>query len=68
VPTDPGFVLHELPLLRSRALLALARGDEDDHRNFLEQHRAKAAAVGFDALLGAPNATVTVAQHDSTEQ
>ena len=23
VPTDPGFVLHELPLLRLRALLAM---------------------------------------------
>ena len=50
VPTDPGFVLHELPLLRSRALLALERGDENSHRNFLEQHRAKATAAGFDAL------------------
>ena len=27
-PTDPGFVLYELPLLRLRALLARARGDE----------------------------------------
>ena len=27
VPTDPGFVLHELPLLRLRALLARAHGD-----------------------------------------
>jgi adenylate cyclase len=68
VPTDPGFVLHELPLLRSRALLALARGDEDGHRNFLEQHRTKAAAAGFDALLGASTATVTVAQHNSADQ
>ena len=47
VPTDPGFVLHELPLLRSRALLALARGDENSYRNFLEQHRAKRGR-GFD--------------------
>lgn len=28
VPVDPGFVLHELPLLRLRALLARAGGDE----------------------------------------
>ena len=28
VPTDPGFVLNEMPLLRLRALLARARGDE----------------------------------------
>ena len=68
VPTDPGFVLHELPLLRSRALLALARGDENGYRNFLEQHRAKAAAAGFDALIANAGATVTAAQHDSASQ
>ena len=28
VPTDPGFVLNEIPLLRMRALLAQAHGDE----------------------------------------
>jgi len=65
VPTDPGFVLHELPLLRSRALVAHARGDEDSYRSLLEQHRAKAAAAGFDALIAAANSTVTAAQHDS---
>lgn len=58
VPTDPGFVLHELPLLRSRALLARARGDENSYGNFLKQHRAKATAVGFDALIAAADATV----------
>jgi adenylate cyclase len=68
VPTDPGFVLHELPLLRSRALLAHARGDENRYRNFLEQHRAKAAAAGFDALIASSDATVTAAQHDSAAQ
>jgi hypothetical protein len=66
VPTDPGFVLHELPLLRSRALLALARGDQIGHRNFLEQHRARAAAAGFDALIAAADTTVVAPQHDST--
>ncbi|MGO9383187.1 MAG: ATP-binding protein [Mycobacterium sp.] len=50
VPTDPGFVLHELPLLRSRALLARAHGDENSCRNFMERHRARAAAAGFEAL------------------
>lgn len=49
VPTDPGFVLHELPILRSRALLALAHGDETSCRNLTERHRAKAEAVGFEA-------------------
>jgi adenylate cyclase len=62
VPTDPGFVLHELPLLRSRALLALARGDEDSCRNFMEGHRAKAAAAGFEALVATADATVVAPQ------
>jgi adenylate cyclase len=65
VPTDPGFVLHELPLLRSRALLALARGDENSYRNFVEQHRDKAAAAGFDALIATADATVIAPQRDS---
>ena len=59
VPTDPGFVLHELPLLRSRALLALARGDEDSCRNFMQRHRATAAAAGFEALMATADATIT---------
>ncbi len=68
VPTDPGFVLHELPLLRSRALLAHARGDEDSYRNFLEQHRAKASAAGFDALIATSDAIAIAPQHDSAAQ
>jgi adenylate cyclase len=68
VPTDSGFVLHELPLLRSRALLAHTRGDESSYRNFLEQHRAKAAAVGFDALITNMDTNLTAAQHDSAAQ
>lgn len=32
VPTEPGFELHELPLLRMRALLARAHGDEVAYR------------------------------------
>jgi adenylate cyclase len=65
VPTDPGFVLHELPLLRSRALLALARGDENSHRDFLDQHRMKAAAAGYHAAIAIADATVVAPQHDS---
>jgi adenylate cyclase len=65
VPTDPGFVLHELPLLRSRALLALARGDENSHRDFLDQHRMKAAAAGYHAVIAIADATVVAPQHDS---
>ena len=58
VPTDPGFVLHELPVLRSRALLARAHGDENSCRNLMEHHRARAAAAGFEALAATADATV----------
>jgi hypothetical protein len=68
VPTDPGFVLHELPLLRSRALLALARRDESSCRKLLEQHRAKAAAAGFDALITDMDSNLTAAQHNSVTE
>jgi adenylate cyclase len=68
VPTDSGFVLHELPLLRSRALLAHARGDESSYRNFSEQYHAKAAAVGFDVLITNGDANLAAAQHDSAAQ
>jgi adenylate cyclase len=68
VPTDPGFVLHELPVLRSRALLALARGDENSCRNFMKRHRAKAAAVGFEALMAAADPAVIAPNYDPAAQ
>ena len=42
VPTEPGLVLHELPLLRLRALLARARGDESGYRDYRDRYRAMA--------------------------
>jgi hypothetical protein len=68
VPTDPGFVLHELPVLRSRALLARASGDENGYRHFLDQHRAKAAAAGFEAQIANADANIIAAQHDSANE
>ena len=49
VPVDPGFVLHEIPLLRLRALVSRARGDEAGWREFMDRYRAQAAAAGFEA-------------------
>ena len=49
--TEPGFVFHELPLLRMRALLAGAQGDGDSYREFVGRYRSKAAAAGFEALV-----------------
>ncbi|MGA8330751.1 MAG: cyclase, partial [Mycobacterium sp.] len=68
VPVDPGFVLHELPILRSRALLALALGDESSSRELLEQHRARAAAVGYVALLDSEKTNSIVPQGNSMAQ
>ena len=50
VPVDPGFVLHEIPLLRLRALVARAQGDEVGWREFMDRYRARAAAAGFEPL------------------
>jgi adenylate cyclase len=51
VPTDPGFVLHELPLLRSRALLALAHGDENAYRDYRDRYRDMARSLGFEGHI-----------------
>jgi|HubBroStandDraft_3_1064219.scaffolds.fasta_scaffold00895_6 adenylate cyclase len=51
VPTEPGFVLHELPVLRLRALLACAHGDEAGYRQFLARFRAKAQEADFEGYL-----------------
>jgi adenylate cyclase len=51
VPTDPGFVLHDLPLLRLRALLAQARGDEAGYRDYRDHYRAMAISLGFEGHM-----------------
>jgi adenylate cyclase len=51
VPVDPGFVLHELPLLRLRALLARARGDDAGYRSFANRYCAMANDVGFEGHM-----------------
>jgi adenylate cyclase len=51
VPTDPGFVLHEISLLRLRALLARARGDEAAYRDYRDRYRAMATSLGFEGQI-----------------
>jgi adenylate cyclase len=51
VPTDPGFVLHDLPLLRLRALLARAHGDETGYRDHRDRYRALATSLGFEGHM-----------------
>jgi adenylate cyclase len=50
-PTDPGFVLYELPLLRLRALLARARNDEQAYGEFTRRYRAMATSLGFEGHI-----------------
>jgi adenylate cyclase len=51
VPVDPGFVLHELPVLRLRAFLARADGDGASYQRFLARFRARAEEVDFEGCL-----------------
>ena len=51
VATDPGFVLHDITLLRLRALLARARGDEASYSDLRDRYRDIAKTLGFDGHI-----------------
>jgi adenylate cyclase len=51
VPTDPGFVLHEIFLLRLRALLARSHGDEAGYRDYRDRYRKLATELGFEGHI-----------------
>jgi adenylate cyclase len=50
-PTEPGFVLYEIMLLRLQALLAQARGDESTYRSFRDRYRTMATSLGFEGRM-----------------
>jgi adenylate cyclase len=56
VRTDPGLVVHELPLLRLRALLARTQGDEITYRDFAGRYRAMATSLGFEGHMALADA------------
>ncbi len=56
LPTEPVFLYHELPLLRMRAMLAGARGDDAGYRQLRERYRARARQTGFDGHLALADA------------
>jgi adenylate cyclase len=58
VPTDPGFMLHELPVLRLRALLARECRDGVGYREFVARFRQKALAADFEGYLAQAEAMV----------
>lgn len=51
VPTDPGFVVNEISLLRLRALLARARADEAAYCDYRDRYRAMATSLGFEGHM-----------------
>lgn len=57
VPTEPGFVLHALPLFRLRALVARAQGDDEGCHELMQRYRANAVAAGFSPLVDAVDST-----------
>jgi adenylate cyclase len=56
VTTAPGFVLHELPLLRLRAILARITGDERSFELLLTRFRKTALAADFEGCLAQADA------------
>lgn len=51
VPTDPGFVVNEISLLRLRALLARTRQDEAAYCDYRDRYRAMATSLGFEGHM-----------------
>jgi adenylate cyclase len=51
VPTEPGFVVHDIWLLRVRALLARAKGDADGYRDLVAGYRKMADDLGFEGHI-----------------
>ena len=51
VPTDSGFVIHDVWLLRLRALLARAHGDETAYRDYRDRYRDMAKTLGFEGHM-----------------
>ncbi|OBI47060.1 adenylate/guanylate cyclase domain-containing protein [Mycobacterium sp. E796] len=53
LPTEPGFVLFDVALLRLRALLARARGEDAAYHDFAERYRAMSTSFGFEGHMAA---------------
>jgi adenylate cyclase len=51
VPTEPGFVLNDIWLLRMRAILARAHGDDVAYRDYRDRYRTKANSLGFEGHI-----------------
>ena len=50
-PADEGLVMRDIWLLRLRALLARAHGDEAAYRDYRDRYRAMATSLGFEGHM-----------------
>jgi adenylate cyclase len=50
-PADDGLVIREVWLLRLRALLAHAKGDDTAFRDYRDRYRAMAKSLGFEGHI-----------------
>ena len=50
-PADEGLVIRDIWLLRLRALLARARGEETGYRDFRDRYRDMAKTLGFEGHM-----------------
>ncbi len=50
-PADEGLVIRDVWLLRSRALLARANGDDTAYRDYRDRYRAMAKSLGFEGHI-----------------
>ena len=50
-PADDGLVIREIWLLRLRALLARANGDDTAYRDYRDRYRAMATSLGFEGHM-----------------
>ena len=50
-PADDGIAIREIWLLRLRALLARAHGDEAAYRDYRDRYRAMATELGFEGHM-----------------
>jgi adenylate cyclase len=55
-PVEPGFVLFEVPLLRLRAMLARAHGDDATYTQFRDRYRETAKKLGFEGHIALADA------------
>ena len=51
VPADEGLAMRDITLLRLRALLARARGDDVAFRDLVSRYRAMAESLGFEGHI-----------------